>query len=416
MRAEGPGDPRSPEGRKPVAGLPAAYWYLWAGTLVSRLGYFVVPFLSLYLVGERGFGAAGAALIVSLFGAGSVAASFAGGALADRAGRKVTMLVALFGASASVLGLGFARGYWAVAALACVAGFFTDLYRPAASAAVADLVTPEDRPRAYALVYWATNVGAAVAPVLAGLAASRGYLLLFLADAATSLAFALLVMLRVPETGLGRDSRAPSAAEPAPARPPGVLRAALSDPALLALTTLSFGFALLFFQGYVTLPLDMRAEGLSEAQYGAAIAVNGALIVALGLPASRVLGTLPRFGVLAAASVLMGAGFGLNALVETAPLYAVAVAVWTLGELSANPVASAAVADLAPARLRGAYQGVYGSSWSLASLAGPALGGLVLSRFGPGVLWSGCLMLGVAVAAGYLALGRRTRRRSTRSA
>ena len=211
-----------------AAGLPVAYWYLWAGTLVSRLGYFVVPFLSMYLVGERGFGAATAALVVSLFGAGSVAASFAGGALADRAGRKATMLVALFGASASVLVLGFARGFWAVAALACVAGFFTDLYRPAASAAVADLVAPEDKPRAYALVYWATNVGAAGTPILAGLAASRGYLLLFSADAVTSLAFALLVLLRVPETRPGRGSCAFSAAEPAaPARPTGGLRTAL---------------------------------------------------------------------------------------------------------------------------------------------------------------------------------------------
>jgi hypothetical protein len=31
-------------------GLPRPFWFLWAGTLVNRLGYFVAPFLTLYLL------------------------------------------------------------------------------------------------------------------------------------------------------------------------------------------------------------------------------------------------------------------------------------------------------------------------------------------------------------------------------
>lgn len=52
-------------------GLPGTYWFLWAGTVVNRLGGFVVPFLTLYLTGQRGISVAQAALMVSLFGAGS---------------------------------------------------------------------------------------------------------------------------------------------------------------------------------------------------------------------------------------------------------------------------------------------------------------------------------------------------------
>ena len=42
--------------------LPRAYWYIWAGTLVNKLGTFVVPFLALYLTQQRGFSAATAAI------------------------------------------------------------------------------------------------------------------------------------------------------------------------------------------------------------------------------------------------------------------------------------------------------------------------------------------------------------------
>jgi predicted MFS family arabinose efflux permease len=63
--------------------LPPAYWLLWLGTLINRLGGFVIPFLTLYLTGQRGIPISQAALMVSLFGAGSFTASLAGGVVAD---------------------------------------------------------------------------------------------------------------------------------------------------------------------------------------------------------------------------------------------------------------------------------------------------------------------------------------------
>jgi hypothetical protein len=37
-----------------LGGLPRAFWFLWTGTLVNRLGTMVLPFLALYLTDERG--------------------------------------------------------------------------------------------------------------------------------------------------------------------------------------------------------------------------------------------------------------------------------------------------------------------------------------------------------------------------
>ena len=67
------------------------------GTIINRLGGFVVPFLSLYLTSQRGIPSARRDLIVALFGAGSFAAQLAGGELADRLGRRPVLLLSLLG-------------------------------------------------------------------------------------------------------------------------------------------------------------------------------------------------------------------------------------------------------------------------------------------------------------------------------
>ena len=41
-----------------VGGLPGAFWALWSGSLVNRLGQFVLPFLSLFLTHSRGYSVA----------------------------------------------------------------------------------------------------------------------------------------------------------------------------------------------------------------------------------------------------------------------------------------------------------------------------------------------------------------------
>ena len=70
-----------------IEGLPPTYWLIWTGTLINRLGGFVIPFLTLYLTVQRQIPVSQAALMVSLFGAGSFAAQLTGGELTDRLGR-----------------------------------------------------------------------------------------------------------------------------------------------------------------------------------------------------------------------------------------------------------------------------------------------------------------------------------------
>ena len=381
-----------------TADLPAVYWFLWLGTLVNRLGSFVIPFLTLYLTSR-------AALMVSLFGVGSFIAQLAGGELADRLGRRPVMLMSLFVAPAVMIVLGFARALPLIAGCTLVLGFFTDLYRPASSAIVADLVPASARTRAFGYQYWAVNLGFALAPILAGFMARYNYLLLFIGDAVTTLIFGLIVLTRIPETQPAEASHAARVSLIERARQVG------KEPILLMFSVLALFVGIIYMQGYVTLPVDMQAQGLTPADYGLAIAVNGILIVLLSISVSNVAGKWHRFGAMAVSAILLGAGYGLNAFAHNLPFYVFSVIVWTLGEITATAVAPALIADLSPAELRGLYQGIFGSAWGLALFAGPLAGGWIYENLGRDALWGGCLLLGIALAVCYLAMSAPARRR-----
>jgi MFS family permease len=384
-----------------IEGLPRGYWLLWMGTLINRLGGFVVPFLTLYLTGQRGVAVSQAALMVSLLGAGSFIAQLTGGELTDRLGRRPMMLASFFITPIFMILLGLARSLWLIAACTFLLGLFTDLYRPAVSAAVADLVEPEARTRGYGYIYWAINLGAAVAPVAAGVLAGFSYFTLFVADAATTLVFGLLILFGFRETR--PQEAAHDAARAGVRQRLGQLRRA---PVLLLFALATMFVGMVYTQGYVALPLDMASHGLEPSSYGLALAVNGLLIILITIPVSNMAAHWPRFPTMASSAVLLGLGFGFTALASTLPLFMLSVAIWTLGEIAATSVAPTIIADLSPVELRGLYQGIFGAGWGLAFFIGPLLGGWVYETFGARVLWAACLVVGLSLAVAYLALGR----------
>ncbi|MEV7179236.1 MFS transporter [Kitasatospora sp. NPDC093679] len=395
-----------------VGGLPRQFWWLWTSTLVNRLGGFVVTFLALYLTGDRGFSPAYAGLVASLFGLGSAIAAVGGGVLADRWGRRPTLLAAQLGTAVSTAALGFCQDRVTIAVTAFLVGLASNASRPAISAIIADLVPAEHRVRAYSLNYWAINIGFGVSAAVAGLIAAHGYLALFLIDAASTLACAVVVFVRVPESRPeSRPEQRPAGAAAAgavAAEPPAGLGTVFRDGRFMALVAVNLLLAVVAQQGSTTLAVDMGLAGISAARYGLVIGLNGVLIVLLQLPLTRAMEGRSRTGLLVASSLLTGWGFGLTALAGgSAGFYAATVAVWTIGEIMAAPTMMGLVAELSPARARGRYQGVYSLSWSLASFVGPAAGGYLLEHAGGRAVWGACAVFGTVAAGAFLLLGRR---------
>ncbi|MBP2065503.1 MDR family MFS transporter [Streptomyces iranensis] len=395
--------------KESVSGLPREFWWLWTSTLVNRLGGFVATFLAMYLTVDRGYSALFAGLVGALHGLGGAVSAVVAGVLTDRLGRRPTLLVSQLSTAVTVATLGFVQNPVAIAVVACLVGMTSNASRPAVQAMIADIVAPGDRVRAFALNYWAINLGFAVSAAAAGLIARHGYLTLFLADAGMTLMCAVIVFGKVPESRPERERAAEGAAVESE-REVG-LGAVLRDRRFMAVVALSFLVATLIQQAFVALPVAMGADGLSSTDFGVAIATNGVLIVAVQIPVTRFLEHRDPAPLLMVSALLTGAGFGLTAFAGSVGMYALAVMVWTVGEIINSPTQMGLVARLSPTHGRGRYQGMYTLSWSLASLIAPLAGGAVMDRFGADALWAASAVVGLVAAGGYVALGRALRSR-----
>jgi MFS family permease len=393
--------------RDTTGGLPAAFWYLWAGTLINRLGSFVLIFLAIYLTKGRGFSDAQAGLVLGLAGAGGAVGTLSGGVFADRWGRRPTLVTAQVGAATAMLCLGFARPFWLIAACTLVLRVFTEAIRPAFSAMMIDIVPERDRLRAFSLNYWAINLGFASAAILAGFAARVDYLLLFLVDAGTMLATAAITFRKV------RESRpAVPARRAGTALRRGGLVIALRDRVYLVFVAINLLMALAFLQHISMLPIAMGDDGLPPSTFGLVISLNGILIVLGQLFVPRLIRGRSKPRILALSMVIMGVGFGLVAFAHRAWLYAVTVLVWTVGEMIQSPSTSTTIAELSPAELRGRYQGAQSLSWSVAAFVAPVLGGLVRQHLGNTTLWVGVAGVAFLGALGHLVSGPARERRT----
>ncbi|MEV0625453.1 MDR family MFS transporter [Nonomuraea wenchangensis] len=387
--------------RAQVGGLPRPFWALWGGTLVNRLGTMVMPFTGVYLTQSRGLSVTAAGLVMGVFGVGSLLSQPLAGMLTDRIGRRATLSGGMLATGAAMLALGYSVSLPAVLASMLVLGVVVDLYRPASNALVADLVAPAERPRAYGLLFWGINLGYSVGMTAGGWLAGLGFLWLFWIDAVSCVVFAVLVWRAVPETR-------PEGARQAT----GGFGAVLRDRVMVAFTLVVLGNALVYAQTMTMLPVAMtKAAGLSTAQYGTAMALNGVLIVVVQPLVSGWLGRRDPARTFALGLAVMGAGFALTAFVSSTLGLTATIAVWTAGEIVTAGIAGTIVAALAPPELRGRYAGLFGLAWSAAAVLAPLLGGPLL-ELGPGALWFTIGAVGLVSAAGMLALGPAIRRRT----
>lgn len=381
-----------------AGGLPGTFWYLWSGLLINRAGAFAMLFLSLYLTAARGASPALAGLVVGAYGAGGAVGTLLGGVLADRWGRRATLLAAHLGAAGLMVALAFSRHLLVIAVLAALVGVVHSMPSPAFVAAIVDVVPEDRRARAFNLQFWAFNLGMAVASLLAGLLAEASFLALFLVDAGTTLAAAAVLALKVPET-LDRRIRVPVTA----GRRPG-LHTALTDRVFLVFVGLTFLLAVLTMQTSTIMPLAMRDDGLRPSAYGLVVALGGALIVAGQLFVPRLIAPYRKATVLSVSTGLMALGFGALAVTDQLPLYLGAAVVWTVGQMLAAPPNAQINADLAPPELRARYQSVFYLTFPAASFVAPALGGLSLEHLGERH-WLVVGALGLVAAAGHLLAG-----------
>jgi MFS family permease len=384
------------------ARLPRSVRLLVAARAVNRLGAFSLPFLTVLLTTDLGAGTAAAGYVAAAFGLATIPSRLLGGRLADRVGRRRTIVAGLTGCAAAQLGVATARGLIPAACFAVLMGLAFEVYEPPSQALIADAVAPADRARAYGLL----NAALAAAGMGAGLlAAGLGrwdLRWLFVADAATCLLCALAVQLALPPDHRTGPPEAPPSANAAPWK----------DRSLLVMLAAGTVFAVVYLQTAIALPLALADRGLRPADAGLLFTVS-AVVIAAGQPLlgpGRLARKAPA--AFAAGYLLMALGLAGYALAPGLGGYVAATAVWSAGDVLLAGRAYALVADLAPAAGKARYLAVYGTSWGIGAIAAPLAATQLLHYAGATGLWCALSCACLALAAlhpGWIA--RRARER-----
>ena len=377
--------------------MPREVWVLFVGAFVNRLGTFVLPFITLYLT-SRGYSVPQAGLGLAGYGLGAIGAQAVGGLLADRIGRRNTIVLSMLGGAVLTLSLVWVEGLWAIVLVVMLLGFFGELYRPASSALVADLVAPEARVAAFSVYRMMINIGFACGLALGGVLAGESYRLLFIGDAITSSLFAVIAI-----TALPHGTRTTKHEERDRI---GAGRSIVADKGFLLVLGAVFVTATIYMQNATTFALHVTDLGYSTRMYGSLLAMNGVLVVLFELPISAWTQHRRRTHMIALGAVLVGLGFAELSFIKAVPGLLLMVVIWTLGEIIESPATSAFVADRAPPHARGRYQGALGMMYASAAVVGP-LAGTSIYHFSPTALWISCGIAGFGSAALALAAGRR---------
>lgn len=399
--------------RRTLFGLPLLYWGLWLAILILWMGRFVTSFLSIYLVSALHIDEGVVGAVVAMYGFGAIIGCLFGGTLSDRFGRQSMIIIGEIGAAIALLVVSALADPIALGATLFVYGAFASLPSPAIAAYIADVVPVERQQRAYVLQSWAINFGYAIGPIIANQLVKVSYSLMFYVEAAVMLAVTILLVgffrevrhLGIAVPGPGDASARPESPDSsefgvAPTSLRDNWRRVLTDWPFLAFSVLMFGYYLVYFQSTSGLPIAMTNLGMGLGEYSVLLTINGFMLCALQIPAMKLFARMGNSRVLVAGLAVTIIGYAVQIVAGSWGGFALAVVLWTLGELGTFPIATTIVAAMAPASARGTYQGVYNVLWSLSIALAPLIGGGVISRFGGRTLWIVCTIALIAVTAG----------------
>ncbi len=166
---------------------------------------------------------------------------------------------------------------------------------------------------------------------------------------------------------------------------------------------------LVYRQQYGTFPVFLADHGHGTRAFGLVIALNGAVILLLELPAAVALRSRPPLPVIGTGLVLVGAGYAALLLGVGVASAVVMMVLLSLGEILYKTTATAYVADQAPEHAIGRFQSLYAGVSVSGVVVGPPLGGALYAA-APGLLWPLCAALAAGAGGAVLWVSARQRR------
>ena len=323
--------------------------------------------------------------LFTIFSAGNILGGVIGGALADRYGRRVMVLVGLVVSGIGSILMGLANDLYIFYILSAFLGFFGHMGAPARQAMVADLLPTEKQAEGFGILRVAFNISATVGPILGGFLITQSYMLLFMTDAISSLITAIIVYVVIPET---KPQKSDSGAEESVMKTIKGYKEVLKDWVFVLFLLVSAVTVLVYMQMNSTLSVFLwNVHGFSPQSFGLLLSINAIMVVFFQLLITRKISKYDPMKMMAFGTLFYMIGFGMYGFISYPYLFFVAMIIITVGEMIVTPVAQAAAASFAPEDKRGRYMAVFSFQWAIPNLFGVLGAGLIMENLGPNWVW-----------------------------
>lgn len=418
---------------------------LWVGELIAIAGFSVtLPFLP-YYVQELGITGTSevafwAGLLTTCQATTMALVAPVWGSLADRYGRKVMVMRAMFGGAVVIAAMGLTQNVWQLAVLRAIQGTLTGTV-PAATTLVASSAPPEKRGYALGLLQMAIYLGSSVGPFLGGMIAARmGYRATFWVTGGLLFVAGLLVMAFVHEGSVasrqeGKTEEQNGAERADSSQDSGgtATRTRLWDGLLVVYRTralmMVFGIRVLMRTAVrivgPVLPLfiqQIAAPGVGSASHtqvaslagtitGTASATSAAAAVLLG----RVSDKIGYRRILLICGSAACALYGLQAWVQTPAQLLILRALSGAAMGGVLSSVSALLAALAPKDRFGAVYGVDTSMVAAANAVAPLIGATLVASFGLSSVFLGAAAMFALATAAVAAIVPRSKSKAATS-
>jgi MFS family permease len=364
-------------------GLPKQIYILFMARTINSLGFFIFPFLTLFLSSRIG-------LSENTIGAFLFAASFVyipgsiiGGKLADHFSRKYTYIFATLTANMIFFYCGFLGSSMLIPYLVIVAFFFNSIASTGSTAMLMDLTDPSNRQESFSILYMGMNIGVAIGPLVAGVLFEKYTSWIFWGDAISGFLAIALVLAFITDTKPTQEDyerilhsgRVEEAASQG-----SIVSILLQKPILLIFVVLCSILSFAYAQTGFTLPLQLSEYfgiGQGARYYGLLMSVNG-IVVVLCTPIIVILTKKinPIINLAMAAGCYM-IGFGMYAFSKNLNSFIIFAVVWTIGEILGATNTGVYIANRTPISHRARLQAVY----EIIQGTGRAIGPMVIGFF-----------------------------------
>ncbi len=401
--------------------FPPIFWLLIACFFVNRLGASLIwPFITLYIRQQTaaplvamgllakhavfGLKAGSTALniplalstittLLSLQALSSIIGTSLVSTLMDHFGRKYIMIFGLIAFSTLLIFMSGATLLWQWLILIPLYGMLQPIFYIGVYAMVADMVKPDERTSAFAVIRTISNFAIAIGPAIFGVLIARSH------AAAYFISIIINILVLVPLVFIIRETLPEKTVTTRISTGYGaILRDRPFVIFIAVFTLIEIAIALVF---NLLAVYTKENFNIPENQFGQILAINALMVVFLQFGVTRITRKYRPLFIMSLGSLFYTVGligFGVSSLL---PHFMIAIVIMTFGELMVSPTSNALVANMAPSDKRARYMGIYSLTYTFGTGIGPVAGGILSDSFGPSAIWYGGAFTALLAAVGF---------------